>query len=281
MQKIFWLILFLAGCLWCNGCIDKTFFPKAELAVSSVTPYYVGWEKSGEGASATYSLPGVKISLQNYTGISAELQSTFVEYRTKLGEIITNLPIYTRKQEIKLEPNATTEFDVAFYYQDLIDLSVSTKSSIFPIKTTILLSIKDQNGNDQTVEANCLILSPDLEIANSAPTTTQTPTTPTNPTNPTTPTTPTTPVEPTLEIILPIANRSFSRNSQVSFVASANPSSPVSGITWTSIPAAIFFPPNNLVSSATFLATGPHTIFLSATVSGRQLSDTVRINITQ
>lgn len=281
------LLLVVFICLIFNvGCIDKAFFPKAELAITSVDPYYVAWNAEGDGASATYSLPSVKIALQNYTGIPAELTSTSISYRTKLGELITQLPAYSRDQEITLEANSTTEFDVAFYYQDILDFTALTTSSIYPIKAIILLSIKDVNGNHQTIEGNCLIVSPDLKISTSAPTTTTTPTAPTTPTTPTaTQTTPTPPIIPTtpatLEITSPTANRSFSLNSQVSFIGVAVPSSSVANISWSSSPTATFTQTSSLTTNATFSRTGAHTISLSATVSGERLTDTVTITITQ
>jgi len=238
MKKIFWLILFLAGCVWCNGCIDKTFFPKAALTVVNVDPYYVAWEKQGEGASATYTLPNVRLSLQNDSGIRANLKSVAITYRTRLDEVINDLPAHNSGIELLIGPSTVTEFDLVFNSLELYEFISLTKTSIFPIKASFLLQIEDINRNHMTLEANCLIFSPDDSVvsstsssssissggASSTPTTTSTTTSTTTNTQ--------TSQDQTLEIEFPKDKDTILLSQGNIRISGKSSSSIVSGIRW-------------------------------------------------
>lgn len=268
MKKNFLLLLLVALiCSFHNaGCIKQLTSPTASLTITSVDPYYVSWTKVGDGASATFSLPSVKISLRNDTGIPANLQATSISYRTKLGELITQLPAYTRNQELALAPSATTNFDVAFYYSELLDFTPLTNSPIWPVKATFSLAIKDINGNKQTLEANCIIIKPDITIAAGSPTTTTTP--------PTTTPTPTPTLTPSLVITSPLPGPQTSRN--ILFQCQDTPSNSITGFRWSSIPAGV---QGSTKSFNQTLTAGNYTINLSGTYSGGTV-DATPVNIT-
>lgn len=241
MKKIFWLILFLAGCVWCNGCIDKTFFPKAALTVVNVDPYYVAWEKQGEGASATYTLPNVRLSLQNDSGIRANLKSVAITYRTRLDEVINDLPAHNSGIELLIGPSTVTEFDLVFNSLELYEFISLTKTSIFPIKASFLLQLEDINRNHMTLEANCLIFSPDATVSSTSPSSSSTSSgggtsTTSTPSNPSTPSTQGSQNQ-TLEIEEPKDKAIIELSQSISISGKA--SSPiVSGIRWYFNPQA-------------------------------------------
>jgi hypothetical protein len=137
--------------------------------------YYVEWEKTGDNASATFSLPNITVSLRNETAIPAYLTSISVKYSTKLGDSISQLPQYSRKYEITLAANSTTDFEVALYYPDILNFVEFTTSDIFPINATIFVEITDVNNNKIYSEANCIVYKPDDRVAYTAPVTTTNP----------------------------------------------------------------------------------------------------------
>lgn len=274
------LCLFSIAVFILSGCIEKTFAPKADLTVTSVDPYYVEWIREGGGGGETegaedaiLSLPSVKISLRNNSGIPANLKGTSISYTTMLGEPIDQLFPYKRNQEIKLEASSDIEFDVAFDYLPILALTGKVTSNIYPISARIFIEIKDVNGNVQGIKAHCLILDPEASVSANPPSTQPTP-------EPPEPTPEPTPV-PTLRIAQPQDGSDHVMDTNVSFVGIASPSNSVSDITWISDPPVDFTPQGNLSTSATFPEVEEYEITLSANVSGTELSDRIKIQITQ
>lgn len=273
MRKLFLMLLIV---ILCWGCSDSFFYPEAKFAVAAVDPFYLAWEKAGEAASATYSLPNITISLRNETAIPANLTSISVKYSTKLGDPITQLPQYSQKYEITLEPNATTDFEIALYYPEILNFIEFTNSDIFPIQASIIIEIVDINNNISHSEANCVIYKPEDTVDFNAPVTTSNPSSPT-----TTPPTTTDPViarPASIRITTPKDGDQFKIGVSVSFVGIASPASPISDIIWLSSPGGVLGK-DSLVAVANSLSLGTHTISLSATVDGQKLVDRIVIGI--
>lgn len=271
---VFYLAVLLLFIL--SGCAESLFKPSATFTVDSVDPYLMAWEAEGEGASATYTLPNLKISLRNDTPIPANLVSTQVLYSTKTGEIISQLPPYSNKQELALAGNSTTEFEVAIYYPDLFNFISYVSSDIYPINAAVKLNIIDINENTISVEANCQVYRPDISVSYTPPTSTVN--------QPTTPTIPATPVGTgtanlaSVKINLPSDGASLPN--PVFFSGIASPSILIESLKWESSRDGVF----ETAVTATLtrrLRVGEHTISFSGKAGDKEVKDSIKITITQ
>lgn len=265
------LILAFIGCVFV-GCIEKTLSPSAILSITKVDPYYVSWEtKKVEGASDTFTLPEIKISIRSDTGVPATLKETAISYRTRIGEPIKQLPDFIRYQDIYIEPNSTTDVSVAFYDKDLLNFVSLFQSPIYPIRALFRLTIRDLNGNDIFLETSCVIPDPDTPMTAAAPSTTSNP----PPTTTTTPATPTTPdLVPQLKIALPLQGTRFRLGTTISCVGSAT--SNITNLKW------LYEAESKSGLSAAFTA-GPvgssAIVFSGSTSGGQTLFDAVEIEV--
>jgi hypothetical protein len=155
MQRLLKPVLF--GCLLfaailLNGCMDKTFFPAAELEVISVEPF-----ASIPTSADVNSVPETQVTVRSLGKIPASLKKISLRYYTVFGDEISSIAVNDLPIEARIGAEEELTIDIRPYTVAVADIFELSSSQISPIKAKITLHFNDVNGNWVNREAHCLL----------------------------------------------------------------------------------------------------------------------------
>jgi hypothetical protein len=150
-------ILLVFSSIFLTGCMEKTFFPAAEIEVTSVDPTYLI-----PTATATAELPTTDITIKSLNKVPCSLKSYSVKYTTPLGEEITSASYDSAGIEAKLDAEGELVVKMMPYSLRILDLFELSSSSIAPVTARMTFNFEDYNGNWNSVVAHCRLYPPDV-----------------------------------------------------------------------------------------------------------------------
>ncbi|MFZ2957872.1 MAG: hypothetical protein WA705_13375 [Candidatus Ozemobacteraceae bacterium] len=147
--------LFSLAAIALTGCTESTIFPAVVQTVVSVSPYEI--TPTAMNASGTVTVSQLTIALKTETGVPSRIVSYSIAYATNLGQPISQLRVEETPYDLYLAPSVSTNIPVTVYSQRVADLYAQSTSDISPIRATVILTVKDVNGNTVKREASCLL----------------------------------------------------------------------------------------------------------------------------
>lgn len=150
------LLAVLFSAVFAAGCLEKTVYPALITTVVTVTPS----DLQPTTGTDTLELPSAEIELRSETQVPARLVSYHVTFETPLGQPMESLRIPETPVDQYLTPGSSNQIVVRPYTTRVVDLYSSSASDIEPIRATITLTIKDENGNLTYPQAHCLLYKP-------------------------------------------------------------------------------------------------------------------------
>lgn len=159
MNTLRWATVYatlLGFSLFTAGCLEKTIYPALQTTVVSVTPS----ELQPTNGTASLDLPTAEILLRPDTKVPSSLVSYHVTYTTPTGQVLDSLRLSEVPFDLVLSPESETAIIVRPYTPAVVTLYENSLSNIEPIRATIVLTIKDVNGNLTHPTARCLLYKP-------------------------------------------------------------------------------------------------------------------------
>ncbi|MBF0542906.1 MAG: hypothetical protein HQM08_00660 [Candidatus Riflebacteria bacterium] len=136
--------------------MEKTIFPAALIEVTGVTPFDIKWTV----ASDTTTLPTAVIALKSESGVPSNIISYSISYYTLSGDPVPELRIEETPMNFFVTANTAVSVTLSPYTTRVVDFFSKTTANVSPLKVSILLTIKDVNGNIITREAYCQLYRP-------------------------------------------------------------------------------------------------------------------------